>query len=118
MEDAPKREINDYELKQRLAGAYEEEAQIFKATDNVSRSHETAACDFGGPIRTVDQEVRYSLQNLINVKMTRIDRAQQEAVEAEYLRALFDSLPTRMSHDAAMGLKLLVKHYGNSPSRY
>lgn len=78
----------------------------------------TRVCDAPNTVGTADQEVRYLIQKLINLKETRIELAQQEAVEAHYFRALFDALPTKMSHDAAMGLKLLVRSYGNSPLRY
>lgn len=78
----------------------------------------TRGCDTTPTVGTADQEVRYLIQKLVNLKETRIELAQQEAIEAHYFRALFDALPTKMSHDAAMGLKLLVRSYGNSPLRY
>ena len=78
----------------------------------------TQGCASEGPIGTADQEARYHLNTLISAKMNRIQQAQQDMTDAHYLQALMESLPTKMSHDAAMGLKILVRSYGNSPSRY
>lgn len=102
--------------------AYPPPGYVGGQTINYSRSHEMAGTAAGyataeqaEPIRTADQEVRLMLQKAINIKETRIHQAQNEQTEAHYLRSLFDALPTKMSHDAAMGLKVLLRNYGNSP---
>lgn len=121
-DSAPGREMTEREKYERdisilKAKAYAEA----KVPANYSRSHETAGNSTteapGDPVGSADEEARHLLRKLINTKMTRTDYAQMEAAEAHYLRALFDSLPTKMSHDAAMGLKLLVRSYGNTPIR-
>lgn len=103
-----------------FAQRVKEATQMAEMKQAESRLHRSADSTQGcyateGAIGTADQEARYGLQSLINVKTTRIDLAQKEAQDAHYLRALYDALPTKMSHDAAMGLKLLVRSYGNTP---
>lgn len=70
------------------------------------------------PIGTADQEAKRHLENLIQVKRKRLESAQQDATEMFYLQSLLDSLPTKLTHEAAMGLNVLTRIYGNSPARY
>lgn len=63
-------------------------------------------------------EAKRRLEHLIQTKRKRLEIVQQEAADMFYLQALLESLPTRLSHEAAMGLNLLTRAYGNTPLRY
>lgn len=58
-----------------------------------------------------EEQAKHELTKLIAHNRARVNEIQVLIGEAIHLQALLDSLPTKLSFEAARGLKALVRHY-------
>lgn len=82
--------------------------------ENQKRRDRDATCAkeaYSDPTMTADQEARRMVRNVTRNVDSSVASLQNKLMELHYLTALFDALPSKMSYEAAQGLKILLRNY-------